>query len=94
MRENFEPGMAVIRWAVDHFEEWEVLCGLRTASAERNWEIFETVQREGFRELTQLMGSRVYGMALEELEKTEPDRIVKPSGKCKETVKNGGEPLQ
>ena len=25
MEENFARGMAAIRWAVDHFEEWEIV---------------------------------------------------------------------
>lgn len=31
---------------------------------------------------------------MEEPEKTEPDRIIRPSGKCKESVKNGVDRLQ
>ncbi len=93
MKQNMKPDVALVRWALDHFEEWEILCGLRTASAERNWEILELVRRDGLEELTQLMASRIYGMALAKLEKTEPDRIVGASDACKESVKNGAIPL-
>lgn len=93
MKQNMKPSVALIQWALDHFEEWEILCGLRPASAERNWEIFELVRRDGLEELTQLMASRIYGMALAKLEETEPDRIVRASDVCKESVKNGTIPL-
>ena len=81
-------GAGVVRWAVDHIEEWEILCGLRTASEERNWELFEMLQQEDFHELKQLMAARVYGQMPAELERTEPDKIMRPSDKCKEIVKN------
>lgn len=39
MEENFERGMAAIQWAVDHFEEWEIVCGLRPADLDRTMEV-------------------------------------------------------
>lgn len=70
MRENMTPGLAVTRWAVEHWQEWEIVCGLRPASAERNREIFEMLQTADFQELTQMMTARIYAMMLEELART------------------------
>lgn len=68
MEENFERGMAAIRWAVDHFEEWEIVCGLRSAGLERTMEVYYMLREEGLQELQEMMVSRIYAMLLESWE--------------------------
>lgn len=80
------------RWLIAHWKECEIMCGVKPADSACCWQIADTLKVAGLQELSQLMVIRA--LMLAELEKTEPDRIVRPSGKCKETVKNGGEPLQ
>lgn len=65
MEENFERGMAAIRWAVDHFEEWEIVCGLRPAGLERTMEVYYMLREESLQELQEMMVSRIYAMMLE-----------------------------
>lgn len=65
MEENFARGMAAIRWAVDHMEEWEIVCGLRPAGLERTMEIYYMLREERLQELQEMMVSRIYAMMLE-----------------------------
>ena len=65
MEENFARGMAAIRWAVDHFEEWEIVCGLRSAGLERTMEVYYMLREDGLQEM---MVSRIYAMLLESWE--------------------------
>jgi len=65
MEENFARGMAAIRWAVDHFEEWEIVCGLRPADLERTMDVYYMLRDAGLQEM---MVSRIYAMLLESWE--------------------------
>lgn len=68
MEENFERGMAAIRWAVDHFEEREIVCGLRPADLDRTMEVYYMLREDGLQELQEMMVSRIYAMLLESWE--------------------------
>lgn len=66
MEKNFERGRAVVRWAVAHWEEWQIICGLRPAGIGRNLEIYKMLKEDDLQELTEMMVSRIYAMMLEE----------------------------
>lgn len=73
MDDTFERGRAVTRWAVAHWEEWEIICGLRPAGIERNLEIYDLLRADGLPELTEMMLTRIYTMMLEELKQAGED---------------------
>ncbi len=68
MEENFARGKAAIHWAVDHMEEWEIVCGLRSAGLERTMEVYYMLREDGLQELQEMIVSRIYAMLLESWE--------------------------
>lgn len=79
MDENFERGREVTRWAVAHWEEWQIICGLRPASIERNLEIYHLLKADDLQELMEMMVSRIYTMMLKELERSGADDAGAPA---------------
>ncbi|WP_298019108.1 hypothetical protein [uncultured Dysosmobacter sp.] len=91
MCKHIDFNIEATRWLIAHWKECEIMCGVKPADSTCCWQIADTLKATGFQELSQLMVVRA--LLLEELEKTEPDRIVGASDACKESVKNGAIPL-
>jgi len=50
----------MMRWALDHPQEWEIVIGFEKAGAQRNLEIQQMLKEAGFPELSEMLAIRVY----------------------------------
>lgn len=50
----------MMRWALDHPDEWEIVIGFEKAGAQRNLEIQQMLKEAGFPELSEMLAIRVY----------------------------------
>ena len=50
----------MMRWALAHPQEWEIVIGYEKADAQRNMEIQQMLKEAGFSELSEMLAIRVY----------------------------------
>lgn len=56
----------MMRWALDHPGDWEIVIGFEKAGAQRNLEIQQMLKAAGFPELSEMIAIRVYRLLSEE----------------------------
>lgn len=63
--DRYEMSAKLIRWAKEHPQEWEIVCGLEGAGLARSLTIAESLIEEGFYELSLMLTLRVLQLRLE-----------------------------
>lgn len=63
--DKYEMAVKVLKWAGEHPQEWNVVCGLQDADLEKNLTIAEMLQDGEFYELGLMMTVRAITMRLE-----------------------------
>lgn len=61
---TYEP-RKVMAWARKHWEEWEIVCGIRVTSMEMNIEIAKLLKEAELFELSEMMTLRAYQMQVD-----------------------------
>lgn len=50
----------MMKWALDHPAEWDIVIGLKEADAQKNLEVQQMLKQAGFTELSEMIAIRAY----------------------------------
>lgn len=63
--ERYEKAIKLLKWAKEHPQEWDIVCGLEAGGQARSLSIAESLMAEGFYELSLMLTLRVLQLRME-----------------------------